>query len=244
MTPKYTMKDLFVIIPAHNEEDTLPGLLKQLKSSITHNIIVVDNASTDQTRIIAQNAGVIVVHENRLGYGNACLAAINYLSSLKEKPKVVCFFDGDGQSIVNDIPKVANGVFHGKIQYCQGSRMILQSSRGRLGVLARVANRFFSFLLSLTYNQNITDLGPLRIVTWKALCMLEMKTPSYGWTMEMSAKILKSGVNHIEIPVSYSQRTKGESKISGNITNAFKAALIMIITYIKILFFWRPTHSF
>lgn len=244
MTPKYTMKDLFIIIPAHNEEDTLPGLLKQLQSSITHNIIVVDNASTDQTRNIAQNAGVTVVHENRLGYGNACLAAINHLSSLIEKPKVICFFDGDGQSIVNDIPKVANGVFHGKIQYCQGSRMIQQSSRGRLGVLARVANRFFSLLLSFTYNQKITDLGPLRIVTWKTLCMLEMNTPSYGWTMEMSAKILKSGINHIELPVSYSQRTKGESKISGNITNAFKAALIMTITYIKILFFWRPTHSF
>ena len=244
MAPNFTMNDLVVIIPAHNEEDTLPSLLRSIRTSITHNIVVVDNNSIDQTRVIAQKEGVTVIFEKHLGYGNACLAAISYLCSLPKKPKVVCFFDGDGQSIVGDIHRVAQLVFEGRVEYCQGSRMIRISSRNSLGTLSLIANRFFSYILSMTYQQPITDLGPLRIITWKTLQSLDMKTPSYGWTMEMTSKILKAGINHAEVPVGYYQRTKGESKISGNIGSAIKAALVMTFTYIRVLFFWRPFHSY
>ncbi len=243
MPHKLTEKDMVVIIPAHNEEETLPSLIRLIQSKISSTILVVNNASSDQTGAIAHNAGAIVVHEKRLGYGNACLAGINYLTSLSDKPKVICFFDGDGQSLVDDIPKVGKSVFQGKADYCQGSRMILKSSKNSLETLARVANHFFSLLLSFTYHQRITDLGPLRIITWKALQKLEMTTPSYGWTMEMSAKIMKSGLRHTEVSVNYIRRKKGKSKISGNITSAFRAALVMSSTYLRILFFWRPTHS-
>ncbi len=121
--------------------------------------------------------------------------------------------------------------------------MIRISSRNSLGTLSRIANRFFSYILSMTYQQPITDLGPLRIITWNTLQRLDMKTPSYGWTMEMTSKILKAGINHAEVPVGYYQRTQGESKISGNIGSAIKAALVMTFTYIRVLIFWRPFHS-
>ncbi|MHA1207417.1 MAG: glycosyltransferase family 2 protein [Candidatus Hodarchaeales archaeon] len=243
MTPKLTLKDLVVIIPAHNEEESLPSILQSIRSSITLNIIVVDNASTDQTSMVAQKEGATVIYENHQGYGIACLAAINYLHSLPKKPKVVCFIDSDGQSIVDDIPNVANLVLQGKAEYCQGSRMIWVSSRRSLGTLARIANRFFSHILSITYRQYITDLGPLRIVTWKTLQLLDMRTSSYGWTMEMSSKILKSRITHAEVPVRYRHRTRGKSKISGNISSAFKAGLVMTYTFVNVLIFWRPIHS-
>jgi hypothetical protein len=54
--------------------------------------------------------------------------------------------------------------------------------------------------------------------------------------MEMSSKILKKGILHSEIPVSYKQRKMGVSKISGNFKNSLKAAVVMILTYLKILF--------
>ncbi|MHA1975743.1 MAG: glycosyltransferase family 2 protein [Candidatus Hodarchaeales archaeon] len=244
MVLKFAKNDLIIIIPAHNEEAALPSLLESISSSITDNILVVDNASKDKTRAIAEKAGVSVIYEKQLGYGNACLAAINHLHSLSEKPKSVCFFDGDGQSLTDDIHKVADLVLQGKVEYCQGSRMINHMSKSSLGTLASVANRFFSFLLSVTYGQKITDLGPLRIITWRTLQSLEMKTASFGWTMEMSSKILKAGIIHAEVPVSYDSRTKGKSKISGNIKSAFKAALVMTVTFLDILFFWRPTNRF
>ncbi len=243
MVPKYTKEEMAIIVPANNEEASLPAIITYIKSSISDKIIVVDNASIDQTSNIAKSVGAQVIYEERLGYGNACLKGIKYLSTLKEKPKVICFFDGDGQSKVTDILRVANPVLQGKVEYCQGSRMIYSSSKGSLDVLARIANRFFSYILSITFRQNITDIGPLRIITWDALKTLGMNSSTFGWTIEMSAKILKTGTVHAEIPVHYEKRMKGKSKISGNFWNAFKAAWIMMITYCQVLLFWRPSSD-
>jgi glycosyltransferase involved in cell wall biosynthesis len=243
MVPTFTKEDLVIIIPAHNEEASLPTILGSIKSSISEKIIVIDNASVDETGKIAKKAGVQVLYEERLGYGNACLKGIEYLESIEKKPSIICFFDGDGQSKVTDVLNVANPVLQGKVKYCQGSRMVFPSSKNSLDPLARVANRFFAFILSLTYRQTIKDLGPLRIITWDVLKQLDMKSHTFGWTMEMSAKLLKTGINHIEIPVHYARRTTGKSKISGNFWSAFKAAWIMIITYCWVLLIWRPSHE-
>jgi len=203
----------------------------------------VDNASSDGTKDVALKAGCIVVNEERLGYGSACLAGIKYLSSLENPPKIVCFFDGDGQSNIKDIMKVTKPVLTGKIPFCQGSRMILSSSSQALNPLARLGNRFYSIFLSILWGQRITDLGPLRVITWDTLSRLKMSSTGYGWTIEMTAKLLKLGTVYCEIPVSYRKRFTGKSKISGNFRTAIRAAFVMMITLVQVAFFWRPTSA-
>jgi hypothetical protein len=152
----------------------------------------------------------------------------------------VCFFDGDGQSFVEDIIRVAQPVLSGKGQYCQGTRMIYQASINSLTSLAQAANRFFSRLLTIMWRQKISDLGPLRVMTWEELCTLDMRSSGYGWTIEMSSKILKSGDTHCEIPVRYKPRTSGTSKISGNLFTAIRAAFVMSLTLLRVMMVWRP----
>ncbi|MHA2247755.1 MAG: glycosyltransferase family 2 protein [Candidatus Hodarchaeales archaeon] len=193
------LSDLIVIIPARNEEQALSELLPRIISSITKEIIVIDNRSTDRTSKVAQIAGAVVVHQKRLGYGSACLSGMKYIESAYRKPKYVCFFDGDGQSFVEDIKRVAQPVLSGKSHYCQGTRMIYQASISALTSSAQAANRFFSRLLSILWHQKISDLGPLRIMTWEKLCILNMRSSGYGWTIEMSSKILKAGGTHVQV---------------------------------------------
>ncbi|MHA1543229.1 MAG: glycosyltransferase family 2 protein, partial [Candidatus Hodarchaeales archaeon] len=104
-----------------------------------------------------------------------------------------------------------------------------------------VANSFFLKLCSLVYRQGLSDIGPLRIISSNLLYNLEMSTKGYGWTIEMTSKILKAGILHSEIPVNYFERVKGKSKISGNIITAIKAAIVMNIIFLRILLFWRPS---
>jgi len=237
--------ELCVIIPARNEEQSLVRLLPEIIKKVTSNLIVVDNGSSDATSEVATKLGARVIRENRIGYGFACLAAISYIASLTNPPSYICFFDGDEQSDVNDIIRVAKPVLlsnQGKI-YCQGSRMILDSSRKALSPMAQVANSFFSRLLSIIWGQKVTDLGPLRVITWSTLKSLEMRSSGYGWTMEMSSKLLIAKIRHNEIPVNYNKRKKGISKISGNITTAVRAAFIMTITFLCTSFFWRPSSE-
>ncbi|MHA2366910.1 MAG: glycosyltransferase family 2 protein [Candidatus Hodarchaeales archaeon] len=237
--------ELFILIPAFNEEKTISKLILAISSLVTQNILVVNNGSTDRTAELAMKAGAMVITENRLGYGSACLAGIKYLNSLKLIPKYLVFFDADGQSHVKDIIKVASPALIKGIDYCQGSRMIKKDARVNLFSSARLANFIFSTILQLIWRQRITDLGPLRCIALNILNQLNMQSIGYGWTTEMSTKILKSRIYHLEIPVNYSQRLGGTSKISGNFRTAIRAAFIMSLTLIKVLFFWRaPKFEF
>lgn len=234
--------ELCIIIPARNEEQSLIRLLPEIIKKVTSNVIVVDNGSSDTTSEVAKKLRVKVIRENRIGYGFACLAAISHIASLTNPPNYICFFDGDQQSDVNDIIRVAKPVLVSNQgnYFCQGSRMILDSSKIALSPMAQVANSFFSRLLSIIWSQKITDLGPLRVITWSTLKSLEMRSSGYGWTMEMSSKLLIAKIRHNEIPVNYYKRKKGISKISGNITTAICAAFVMTITFLRTSFFWRP----
>ena len=62
-----------VIIPAFNEEDSIGLVLDALPQNLIHEVIVVDNNSTDNTARSASEKGARVVAEQRRGYGSACL---------------------------------------------------------------------------------------------------------------------------------------------------------------------------
>lgn len=232
--------DLFIVIPARNEEETLPSILQEITKTITRNVLVVDNNSSDATFSIAKRYTDHVIKERHPGYGNACLAGIYYINKLQPGPWYICFFDGDGQSLVSDISKIVKPlVSSDMINYCQGTRMIYRSSRSSLTGSAFVANRVFSFILSKIWRQKLTDLGPLRCIRLELLNKLHMSSKTYAWTIEMNTKLLKLQEPILEIPVNYSIRKSGISKISGSIKTSLRAAIIMSIFFVKTALFWR-----
>jgi len=88
---KNTALDICVIIPALNEQDAIGCVLADIPAGLVSKVIVVDNGSTDATARVAQQAGALVVHEPRRGYGAACLAGIAAAGT----PDIFVFLDGD-----------------------------------------------------------------------------------------------------------------------------------------------------
>ena len=70
-----------IIIPAYNEESSIGLVLDAIPKSIVREIIVCNNASTDQTAEVAEAGGATVLLQPRMGYGSACLKGIEYLKS-------------------------------------------------------------------------------------------------------------------------------------------------------------------
>ena len=83
-----------VIIPAYNEADSIGHVIGDIPPEVTE-VIVANNASTDHTAAVASAAGATVVSEPRMGYGYACLKAMEYIAQGNLPTDIVVYLDGD-----------------------------------------------------------------------------------------------------------------------------------------------------
>jgi glycosyltransferase involved in cell wall biosynthesis len=219
-----------VIIPAFNEEQSIGLVLDALPQNLIHEIIVVDNNSTDNTARSAIEKGARVVSEKRRGYGSACLKGIAEL----DHPHIVVFLDGDFSDYPEEIVKLVAPIESGEMDFVLGSRMILPKSRLALLPQSRYGNQLAVFLMRLFFRHQYTDLGPFRAIRYESLKAIAMQDTNFGWTVEMQIKAVKKGLRILEIPVKYRERV-GVSKITGTFSGTFKAGTKIIYTIFKYL---------
>ena len=219
-----------IIIPAYNEESSIGLVLDALPQEKLHEIIVVDNGSTDATARVAQEHGARVVKEPRKGYGSACLKGIDELDA----PDIVVFIDGDFSDFPEEIVLLISPIETGEKDFVLGSRMILPKSQLALLPQARYGNRLAVFLIKLFFKHEFTDLGPFRAIRYSSLMSIGMKDIDFGWTVEMQIKAVRNGLRIQEVPVNYRKRI-GISKISGTVLGTFRAGTKIIYTIFKYL---------
>ena len=219
-----------IIIPAYNEESSIGLVLDALPQEKLHEIIVVDNGSTDATARVAQEHGARVVKEPRKGYGSACLKGIDELDT----PDIVVFIDGDFSDFPEEIVLLIGPIETGEKDFVLGSRMILPKSQLALLPQARYGNRLAVFLIKLFFKHEFTDLGPFRAIRYSSLMSIGMKDIDFGWTVEMQIKAVRNGLRIREVPVNYRKRV-GISKITGTVLGTFRAGTKIIYTIFKYL---------
>ena len=219
-----------IIIPAFNEESSIGLVLDALPQEMIHEIIVVNNNSTDDAARVAIEHGARVVDEPQKGYGSACLRGMSELDA----PDIVVFLDGDFSDFPEEIVELVNPIEKGKSDFVLGSRMILPESRMALLPQARYGNRLAVFLIKLFFNYSFTDLGPFRAIRYSSLMDIGMQDTDFGWTVEMQVKAVKNGLRIQEVPVKYRERI-GVSKITGTVSGTFKAGTKIIYTIFKYL---------
>ena len=219
-----------IIIPAYNEESSIGLVLDALPQEKIHEIIVVDNCSTDATARVAQEHGARVVKEPRKGYGSACLKGIDELDA----PDIVVFIDGDFSDFPEEIVLLIGPIETGEKDFVLGSRMIFPKSQLALLPQARYGNRLAILLIKLFFKYEFTDLGPFRAIRYSSLISLGMQDRDFGWTVEMQIKAVRNGLRIHEVPVNYRKRI-GISKITGTISGTIRAGTKIIYTIFKYL---------
>lgn len=216
-----------IIIPALNEAQAIGDVLSNLPSWLD-TVIVVDNGSTDQTAVVAQRHGAIVVEEPRRGYGAACLAGLTELAA-GSRPDIVVFMDADRSDDPADMPGLLEPLLRDEADLVIGSRVLGHPEPGALTWPQRAGNALASALLRQLWNVPCTDLGPFRAIRFSMLQRLAMDDLDFGWTVQMQTRAARMGLRIREVPVCYHRRI-GQSKISGTIRGVYAAGIKILAT--------------
>jgi glycosyltransferase involved in cell wall biosynthesis len=119
-----------IIIPAFNEENGIGEVIREIPKGLIAEIVVVNNASTDNTEIIAKEAGATVLREPIPGYGRACLKGIDYISQSKPFPDIVVFLDADHSDYPEEMVELIKPTVDGNADLVIGSRALGQKGTG------------------------------------------------------------------------------------------------------------------
>ncbi len=210
-----------VLIPAFNEENSVGKVIKDIPSFV-RNIVVVNNNSNDATKLVAKEAGAIVLDEPQKGYGKACLTGMKYIKSLKQQPDILVFLDADYSDYPEQLVEIIKPIIQDNYDMVIGSRALGKREKGSMTFPQVFGNWLSTTLMRWIYKVDYTDLGPFRAIKWDKLKAIRMVDENYGWTIEMQIKAAKSGLKSTEVPVDYRKRI-GVSKVSGTVKGVLGA---------------------
>lgn len=232
----YREKKVAVIIPALNEEISLPLVLTAIPRYVDR-IIVCDNGSTDSTPLIVRrfkrrDTRIIGCKEEVKGYGSTCLKAIEQLRD----EDIVVFLDADFCDSPDLMHCLLDPIALNSSDFVISNRYNPLLQDGALTLPQKIGTKLAVFLIWLLWGFRYKDMGPFRAITLGKLLQLGMQDKGYGWTIEMQIKALQKELNIRQIDIPYRKRMGGKSKISGTVKGVVMAGskIIFLVFYHKL----------
>lgn len=184
------------ILPARNEEKTLPYCIEEIETFINKNklkaeILVVDNNSTDNTSNIAKDYGAKVVFCENIGYGNALNCGIKNAFG-----KYCIMGDSDGSYNFSNLEKF---IYYLKKDYdlIVGNRFKGKIEKGAMPFSHRIGGRMLSIIGNIFFHTKIKDYHcGLRAFKTDSIKKLKLKSSGMEFASEM---IISSRLNNLKI---------------------------------------------
>ena len=212
------------IVPARNEAECIAivvrGLIGQRDAqgrALLHEVLVVDNGSTDGTGDIARHCGARVLEVAQAGYGRACWEGAH-----ASEGDVLLFVDGDGAADPQEASRLVTEIQRGA-DLVIGVRE--RPEPGSMTAPQRWGNALACGLMHMIWGVPAHDLGPYRAIRRSAFDALHLRDRAYGWTVEMQVRAHRIGLRVAQCPVAWHTRIAGQSKISGTLRGVLGAGV-------------------
>jgi dolichol-phosphate mannosyltransferase len=213
-----------VIVPTYNERDNLPPLIERLmKLPVTVEVLVVDDNSPDGTgkladEIAAKNPQVKVLHrKEKNGLGRAYIAGFKW--ALERDYEFIFEMDGDFSHNPDDVPSFLKAAQNADLvigsRYRDGIRVINWPLK-RL-MLSMGAGQYVRMITGMPISDPTGGYKCFRRKTLQALDLDAIRSNGYSFQIEMSHKIWRQGLRIAEVPIIFTDRFVGTSKMSRKI---------------------------
>lgn len=230
------MNNRIVIIPTYNEIENIEAIIHAvLRLEPTFDLLIVDDGSPDGTAevvktIQSENPDRIHLLERKgkLGLGTAYIAGFKI--ALEKGYEFIFEMDADFSHNPNDLVKLYSACLHDNADMAIGSRYIKGLNVVNWPIERVLMSYFAGFYVRFITGMNIQD-ATAGFVCYKrkvleTIPLNQIKFIGYAFQVEMKFTTWKYGFKIVEIPIIFTDRTKGESKMSANI---FKEAIFGVI---------------
>ncbi len=217
------------IIPVHNEADSLPEVIGELRLACPHmDVLVVDDASTDETAEIAARLDVIVMRLcQHLGVGSAVRAGLRYAE--RSDYDAAVRIDGDGQHWPGDIQRLLALIREGRADVVFGSRYA--STNARQSGPVRFLQRALAGGLSLMTGRVVTDpTSGFCAFNQRAVRLLAKHHPTGYPEPELVLLLSRCGLTAMETPIGDHGRLGGRTSLTpARVTVAMARVILAMI---------------
>ncbi|HPS90778.1 MAG TPA: S-layer glycoprotein N-glycosyltransferase AglJ [Methanothrix sp.] len=217
-------KDVCVLIPTLNEEESIGPVILEFKELGFENILVADGHSSDGTVARAKSAGARIFIQSGSGKGQALKEVFEEI-----KEDYILLIDGDGTYLPGEASLLLEPVLRGKADHVVGNRLI-NIKPGALKGLNMFGNKIINLFFSTIYGIKLGDiLSGYRAFTREGIRHLDLTTPGFEIESEITIESVKKGLRIIELPITYMPRPAGtKTKL-----HPFRDGLKIILTIFR-----------
>ncbi|MHB8752331.1 MAG: glycosyltransferase family 2 protein, partial [Aggregatilineales bacterium] len=198
---------LSVVIPCYNERATIEEVVEAIREGgMAHEIIIVDDGSTDGTRDILTRLnsdntdGVlrVILHDHNQGKGAAVRTGFEAATG-----DVFLIQDADLEYDPREYPSLLKPIAEGRSKVVYGSRF-LGGPRKTMFFWNMIANRGLTLITNVLYNSILSDMETgYKVFRAEVVRGLVLRSRRFEFEPEITAKVLKRGNRIYEVPISY-----------------------------------------
>ncbi len=238
------MSDSLIIIPTFNEKENIEKIIRKVFSlKKTFHVLIIDDGSPDGTADIVKkimsdfpNKLHIEERSGKLGLGTAYIHGFKW--ALQKDYQFIFEMDADFSHNPDDLIRLYNANMKEKGDVAIGSRYvkgvnIVNWPMSRL-LMSFFASKYVKFITGMPIHDSTAGFKCYKRKVLETIKLDRIAFVGYAFQIEMKFKAWKYGFNVVEVPVIFTDRTEGNSKMSGGIF--FEAFIGVIQMKIKSYF--------
>ncbi len=221
-----------VVIPTFNERENLPVIVSRLHAALPDiHVLIVDDSSPDGTGEVADELAssdaahrIHVMHRvDKDGLGKAYLAGFAW--GLERAYQVIVEMDADGSHAPEQLHRLLDAVNAGAdlaigSRYVSGGRLVNWPKRREF--LSRGANTYARLALGAHVHDITAGYRAYRRTVLEKISLDTVESAGYCFQIDLAWRTIRSGFDVREVPITFTEREVGESKMSGGVmTEAF-----------------------